>query len=78
MPEVGVPRIGVTKVGDVFNTTEPVPVEITTPVPPLATASVPATTTAPVDEVEGVKPVEPKLIELTPAPLTIEPHAPLA
>ena len=39
-PEVGVPRIGVTKVGEVDNTVLPVPVEVVTPVPPLATASV--------------------------------------
>jgi hypothetical protein len=41
--EVGVPRIGVTSVGEVFNTTEPVPVLVVTPVPPLATGSVPVT-----------------------------------
>jgi hypothetical protein len=44
VPDVGVPRIGVTSVGLVFNTTEPVPVETDTPVPPLTTGS------APVDE----------------------------
>jgi hypothetical protein len=41
VPDVGVPRIGVTSVGLVFNTTEPVPVETDTPVPPLTTGSTP-------------------------------------
>ena len=38
--EVGVPRIGVTKVGLVDNTTFPDPVDVVTPVPPYATANV--------------------------------------
>ena len=38
------------------------------PVPPLATAKVPATVTAPVVVVDGVRPVVPKVIELTPEP----------
>ena len=38
--DVGVPKTGVTKVGLVDNTTEPVPVLVVTPVPPLATAKV--------------------------------------
>lgn len=38
----GVPRAGVTRVGEVDNTVFPVPVLVVTPVPPLATASVPA------------------------------------
>ena len=37
-----------------------------TPVPPFATASVPATETAPDVAVDGVSPVEPKLIVVTP------------
>jgi len=37
----GVPKLGVTNVGDVDNTTFPEPVEVVTPVPPLATATVP-------------------------------------
>ena len=41
MPEVGVPKSGVTKVGEVLKTTEPVPVDVVTPVPPFPTASVP-------------------------------------
>lgn len=39
-PEVGVPNKGVTKLGLVFKTTEPEPVEVVTPVPPLATTNV--------------------------------------
>ena len=54
------------------------PAAVVAPVPPLATANVPATVTMPVVDVAGVRPVEPKEMELTPAPLTIEPHAPLA
>ena len=75
---VGVPSAGVTRVGLLDSTTFTVPVLVVTPVPPLATANVPATVTIPVDAVDGVRPVEPKEIELTPDPLTIEPHAPLA
>ena len=41
MPEVGVPKSGVTKVGEVLKTTLPEPVEVTTPVPPFVTGSVP-------------------------------------
>ena len=39
--DVGVPKIGVTKVGLVDKTTEPVPVLLVTPVPPEATGKVP-------------------------------------
>jgi hypothetical protein len=39
----GVPRAGVTRVGDVLSTLDPVPVEVVTPVPPFATGSVPVT-----------------------------------
>ena len=42
-PEVGVPRIGGTKVGLVDNTLLPEPVLVVTPVPPLATGNVPVT-----------------------------------
>ena len=76
--KLGVPRSGVTSVGLLDSTTFVVPVEVVTPVPPLATTKVPATVTLPVVEVDGVRPVEPKEMELTPEPLTIEPHAPLA
>ena len=54
------------------------PAAVVAPVPPFATAKVPATVTIPVLAVAGVKPVVPKEIELTPEPLTIEPHAPFA
>ena len=37
----GVPKLGVTNIGDVDNTTLPVPVDEVTPVPPFATATVP-------------------------------------
>jgi len=40
-PLVGVPSKGVTRVGEVPNTTAPLPVLVVTPVPPLATGSVP-------------------------------------
>jgi len=40
VPEDGVPRAGVTSVGEVERTTEPEPVEVVTPVPPEATARV--------------------------------------
>lgn len=38
-PEAGVPNAGVTNVGEVLRTTEPVPVLVATPVPPWATES---------------------------------------
>ena len=41
--DCGVPKIGVTNVGDVDSTVLPVPVEVVTPVPPLATGRVPVT-----------------------------------
>jgi hypothetical protein len=41
VPEAGVPKAGVTNVGEFDNTTEPVPVEEVTPVPPFATPKVP-------------------------------------
>ena len=63
-------------VGDVPRTTLPVPVLVVTPVPPLATAKVPATVTAPVVAVDGVRPVEPKVMEVTPVlAMVIEPDA---
>jgi hypothetical protein len=40
-PEAGVPSAGVTSVGDVESTTEPVPVLVVTPVPPFATGRIP-------------------------------------
>ena len=53
-------------VGEADKTVLPVPVLVVTPVPPFATANVPATVTAPVVAVEGVRPVEPKLMDVTP------------
>jgi hypothetical protein len=41
------------------------PVRVVAPVPPLPTAKVPATLTAPLVAVEGVKPVDPKLTDVT-------------
>ena len=41
VPEVGVPNNGVTRVGDVFKTFEPDPVDVVTPVPPAVTGRVP-------------------------------------
>jgi len=69
----GVPRAGVTSVGELLRTTAPVPVDVVTPVPPLATARVPATVTAPCVAVLGVRPVVPKLIEVTATPVAA-PH----
>lgn len=40
---------------------------VVTPVPPFVTAKVPATVIAPAEGVDGVKPVEPKEIDDTPA-----------
>lgn len=59
---LGVPRAGVTKVGLVDRTTEPVPVEVVTPVPPLATAKVPDKVIVPdvvIGPPEVVRPVVP-------------------
>ena len=42
LPEAGVPKRGVTKVGDVARTTAPEPVEVVAPVPPAKTGNVPA------------------------------------
>ena len=65
---VGVPRAGVTSVGLLDRTTEPVPVDVVTPVPPLATARVPPSVRVP-EVVMGppvnVRPVVP------PEPLTL-------
>jgi len=58
-PDAGVPSAGVIKVGDVFKTTEPVPVLVATPVPPCATAIWPeiiAVVTTPVEPVPTIFP----------------------
>ena len=77
---VGVPSAGVTSVGDVERTVEPVPVDVVTPVPPLATASVPASVIVP-DVVTGpplvVRPVVPPLtLMLTTEPAPAGPVGP--
>ena len=43
VPEVGEPKIGVVRDGEVDNALAPLPVEVVTPVPPFATGSVPDT-----------------------------------
>jgi hypothetical protein len=65
----GVPRAGVTRVGDVLSTLDPVPVEVVTPVPPFATARVPVTPDAGAD-VAAMVPV-PVAERLAPDPTTI-------
>jgi hypothetical protein len=65
IPDVGVPNKGVTSVGLVLKTTEPVPVADVTPVPPLATASSPPTVTTPDVGIDGVNPVVPKEMDDT-------------
>jgi hypothetical protein len=56
-PDEGVPRAGVTKVGLVFKTLLPVPVELVTPVPPCATVTVAACfTSLPVVPLKATKP----------------------
>ena len=42
-PDAGVPKAGVTSVGEVDSTTDPDPVEVVAPVPPLPTATIPVT-----------------------------------
>jgi hypothetical protein len=58
-PDAGVPSAGVIKVGEVFKTTEPVPVLVATPVPPCATAICPEImplVTTPLDPVPTISP----------------------
>lgn len=57
-PEDGVPIAGVTSVGDVLSTTEPVPVEVVVPVPPFKTGSVPVTPVASGNPVALVRTIE--------------------
>jgi hypothetical protein len=45
VPDEGVPKAGVVKVGDVLNTLDPDPVEVVTPVPPDRTGNVPVVKT---------------------------------
>ncbi len=62
LPDAGVPRAGVTNVGLVERTTDPVPVEVVTPVPPLNTGRVPVTLVAKFTNVVDVEPVPPEVI----------------
>ena len=64
---VGVPKAGVTKVGEVDKTTSPVPVEVVVPVPPFATDNVPVTF-----EVRSIEPASWSLVTL-PAPIAVTP-----
>ena len=63
----GVPKAGVTKVGEVDKTTSPVPVEVVVPVPPFATDNVPVTF-----EVRSIEPASWSLVTL-PAPIAVTP-----
>jgi hypothetical protein len=70
VPDCGVPKIGVVRVGEVLSTLLPEPVLVVTPVPPFATANVPARVTAPLVAVLGVRPVVPAENDDTPVPAT--------
>ena len=61
----GVPKFGVTKVGELLRTREPEPVLLVVPVPPFETFKIPATVIAPVDPATGVNPVVPNPIDET-------------
>ena len=56
VPADGVPKTGVTKVGEVDNTMLPLPVEVVTPVPPRATGKVPAVTCDALIEIASAPP----------------------
>ena len=74
----GVPKLGVTNVGDVDNTTLPVPVDEVTPVPPLATATVPDILPAvTVDETTGIFKVVPDKVA-APVPVVVKVSAAVA
>ena len=60
VPDVGVPKMGVTSVGLVDRTLLPEPVEVVTPVPPLATGNVPVTLVARLTKVVELVPVPPE------------------
>jgi hypothetical protein len=73
-PEVGVPKAGVIRVGELLRTLLPLPVEVVTPVPPFSTASVPDNVIVPVVVIglpETVSPVVPpeKVTEVTVPPV---------
>ena len=63
----GVPKAGVTSVGEVDKTTSPVPVEVVTPVPPLRTGKVPVTLV-----VRSIAPASISLVTL-PVPIAVTP-----
>ena len=63
----GVPKSGVTSVGDVDKTTSPVPVEVVVPVPPLRTGKDPVTLA-----VRSIEPASWSLVTL-PAPMVVTP-----
>jgi hypothetical protein len=65
VPDVGVPKMGVTNVGLVLKTLLPLPVDVVTPVPPLATGNVPVT---PVDNGSPVAFVNVILVGVPKAP----------
>jgi hypothetical protein len=68
----GVPNAGVIKVGEVDNTTLPVPVDVVTPVPPLATAMVPDILPEfTVDETDGIFKVVPDKVA-APVPVVVK------
>ena len=62
VPDAGVPNNGVTNVGEVERTFDPVPVDVVTPVPPLATKRVP--------EISVAGTVALAVIAVVPVPLT--------
>jgi hypothetical protein len=71
----GVPRAGVTSVGEVDRTTAPVPVEVVTPVPPLATARVPVIVIVPEPVIGPPEVVRPVVPPETPTEVTLPPES---
>ena len=72
-PLEGVPRTGVTKVGDVDNTLLPEPVEVVTPVPPDKTGRAEASVTPAAATVNLVTPAACKANSPEASPVTIAP-----
>ena len=70
--DVGVPKIGVTNVGEVDKTTFPVPVEVVTPVPPLVTGKVPVVRA----EVDVAYTAPPNVNEVNPVPPLVVANVP--
>ena len=75
LPDVGVPNNGVTRVGEVLNTTSPVPVLLVTPVPPLSTGkAVPEYVSASVpDPLTGEPPTVKNAGAVNPTDVTVPP-----